>query len=177
MEKDEDKGESYKNMSTETWDQIEKKESNERHTESSLIECPSCNAQIDSNKNFCTKCGTSLTFNSDNNHNTKNNQELDKNIENLKTSGKEFMKGLGGFLDKTAATLDEKLAQEKSSPTNKEIKEKLKKIREKRESKPGYLVCDNCGGYYELQTGETPEDFSDECECGGKLGHYHDLPE
>ena len=32
----------------------------------------------------------------------------------------------------------------------------------------GYLECDNCKGYYELQNGESPEDFS-ECECGGKL--------
>jgi hypothetical protein len=28
-------------------------------------------------------------------------------------------------------------------------------------------VCDKCGGYYELEKGESPEDFSDECECGG----------
>lgn len=33
----------------------------------------------------------------------------------------------------------------------------------------GYLICDRCGGYYELQPGEKPEDFSNECECGGKL--------
>lgn len=31
-----------------------------------------------------------------------------------------------------------------------------------------YLVCEKCGGYYELQSGESPEDFQ-ECECGGKL--------
>ncbi len=34
----------------------------------------------------------------------------------------------------------------------------------------GYLECDTCKGYYELQNGESPEDFS-ECECGGKLVH------
>lgn len=34
----------------------------------------------------------------------------------------------------------------------------------------GYLVCDKCGGYYELQPGEHPEDF-DWCECGGKLSY------
>ncbi|MFU2192266.1 hypothetical protein [Methanobacterium sp. MZD130B] len=33
----------------------------------------------------------------------------------------------------------------------------------------GYLVCNECGGYYQLQEGEKPTDFSDECECGGKL--------
>ncbi len=32
-----------------------------------------------------------------------------------------------------------------------------------------YLVCDNCGSYYELQEGESPEDFDLACECGGKL--------
>lgn len=39
----------------------------------------------------------------------------------------------------------------------------------------GYLVCDNCEGYYELQAGEKPEDFSDECECGGKLSYVETL--
>ena len=33
----------------------------------------------------------------------------------------------------------------------------------------GYIVCDKCQGYYELQPGEYPEDFDDTCECGGKL--------
>jgi heat shock protein HtpX len=37
----------------------------------------------------------------------------------------------------------------------------------------GYLVCDKCNGYYELQVGESPEDFASKCECGGKL-EYHD---
>ncbi|KYC48910.1 MAG: 50S ribosomal protein L40e [Candidatus Methanofastidiosum methylothiophilum] len=32
----------------------------------------------------------------------------------------------------------------------------------------GYLVCDKCGGYYELQEGESPDDFG-VCECGGEL--------
>jgi hypothetical protein len=32
----------------------------------------------------------------------------------------------------------------------------------------GYIVCDNCGGYYELQQGESAEDF-DTCQCGGYL--------
>jgi hypothetical protein len=32
-----------------------------------------------------------------------------------------------------------------------------------------YLVCDECGGYYELQEGESPEDFLLKCDCGGRL--------
>jgi len=39
----------------------------------------------------------------------------------------------------------------------------------------GYLVCEKCGGYYELQPGESPEDFSDECECGSKLEYHKSL--
>lgn len=31
-----------------------------------------------------------------------------------------------------------------------------------------YLICDKCNGYYELQPGESPEDF-DYCQCGGAL--------
>ncbi|SCG84820.1 DUF5518 domain-containing protein [Methanobacterium congolense] len=40
-----------------------------------------------------------------------------------------------------------------------------------------YLVCDRCEGYYELQPGESPEDFSDKCECGGHLSYVQDLEE
>jgi hypothetical protein len=35
----------------------------------------------------------------------------------------------------------------------------------------GYLVCQKCGGYYKLQSGELPEDY-DVCQCGGEL-EYH----
>jgi hypothetical protein len=35
----------------------------------------------------------------------------------------------------------------------------------------GYLICEKCGGYYELQKGESLSDF-DCCQCGGKLEYY-----
>lgn len=38
----------------------------------------------------------------------------------------------------------------------------------------GCLVCQDCGGYYQLQPGEFPEDF-DRCQCGGKLEYYDDI--
>lgn len=38
----------------------------------------------------------------------------------------------------------------------------------------GYLVCDKCGGYYELQKGESRDDF-DICECGGKLEYVEKI--
>jgi hypothetical protein len=40
----------------------------------------------------------------------------------------------------------------------------------------GYLVCEKCGGYYQLQKGESPEDF-DNCQCGVKLRYIDDLEE
>jgi hypothetical protein len=33
----------------------------------------------------------------------------------------------------------------------------------------GYLKCDKCGGSYELDNNESPDDFSHTCECGGLL--------
>lgn len=33
----------------------------------------------------------------------------------------------------------------------------------------GYLICQDCKGYYKLQDGEKPEDFTDKCACGGNL--------
>ena len=52
--------------------------------------------------------------------------------------------------------------------SNEEISQKL---RNKREGKSlnSYLVCNKCGGYYELQPEESPKDFNLECECGGHL--------
>lgn len=38
----------------------------------------------------------------------------------------------------------------------------------------GYLICENCGGYYELQPGEYPDDF-EKCQCGGKLQYRENL--
>ena len=33
----------------------------------------------------------------------------------------------------------------------------------------GHLVCDKCEGCYELEPGESQDDFSNKCECGGKF--------
>ena len=40
-----------------------------------------------------------------------------------------------------------------------------------------YLVCNNCGGYYELQEGESYTDFEPNCNCGGRLYYTNDLDE
>ena len=38
----------------------------------------------------------------------------------------------------------------------------------------GYLICKNCGGFYELQPDESPGDFS-QCQCGGELVYKENL--
>lgn len=43
------------------------------------------------------------------------------------------------------------------------------------EESNGYLVCNACGGYYKLQPGESPDDFEDNCECGGHLRFVNSL--
>jgi hypothetical protein len=157
-------------------DPIEKNVVNNELVESNLKKCPSCGTEIPYGKKFCTKCGKSVVVDSNNTNNSAtNSSQHDDTLDNLKTSGLGLMKGLGGFLDKTAATIDDNLTQNKSSYKNKDISDRLTKMREKKEISPGYLVCDVCGGYYELQTGEVPDDFSDECECGGSLVHQSNL--
>ncbi|ADZ09384.1 hypothetical protein Metbo_1140 [Methanobacterium lacus] len=44
-----------------------------------------------------------------------------------------------------------------------------------RKEDDGYLVCTNCNAYYKLQPNESPEDFNDECECGGKFRYYSNI--
>ena len=38
----------------------------------------------------------------------------------------------------------------------------------------GYLICEKCGGYYELQEGEHQEDF-ESCECGGHIKYVKNI--
>ncbi len=39
----------------------------------------------------------------------------------------------------------------------------------------GHLICDKCGSCYELQEGESPDDFNLTCECGGKLKYKESM--
>lgn len=37
-----------------------------------------------------------------------------------------------------------------------------------------YVICEKCGGYYELQEGESSDDF-DSCHCGGNLSYVRSI--
>jgi hypothetical protein len=61
--------------------------------------------------------------------------------------------------------------------SNDEINRKLNaKSRKTSKDFWGFLSCDACDGYYQLQKGESPEDFSDKCECGGNLKFSQSVP-
>lgn len=42
--------------------------------------------------------------------------------------------------------------------------------------KEGYLVCESCKGYYQLNQNESPTDF-ESCECGNSLEYFRTLEE
>jgi hypothetical protein len=48
-------------------------------------------------------------------------------------------------------------------------------LEEKSNGDNGYLVCERCNKYYKLRPGESPEEFTDQCECGGKLNYYDNI--
>ncbi|MEN6291422.1 MAG: zinc ribbon domain-containing protein [Methanobacterium sp.] len=160
------------------------------HTSANHATCPKCFAETQPGLRFCTECGTSLEIKNESKKDIseelkklrkshgKSIAPKDETVESVVKSGKGLMKGLGGFLDKTATEIDKNInqASKKGQGTqNYEISQKLKEHREKTKTKPGYLVCNSCGGYYELQPGEAPDDFSDECDCGGRFKHQKNL--
>ena len=140
-----------------------------------LSTCPKCYAEIANGEKFCIICGTSLEVDkTDSNSNSSDNQTLNSAIK----SGKGLMNGLGGFLNKATSEIDKNLNQsgKSTNTSSKNIDKMLRKRRENEKTAPGFLVCDKCDGYYELQPDESPNDFSGECECGGRLKHQQNVP-
>jgi len=148
--------------------------------------CPKCYTEVEPGLKFCTECGTSLmiqdTSSSTINEKLRLRRESegksvppqDDTLDNVVESGKGLMKGLGGFVNKAAKSIDQSIENNRQSSASKGI---IPKNTTRNDENLGYLVCDGCGGYYELQQGEQLDDFSDECECGGKLIHRSTLPE
>lgn len=158
--------------------------------------CPNCYADLEPGVRFCTECGTSLEAktktgptNSDISRELKKRREengtiitpeTEDAVESVMESGRGFMRGVGEFLNKASSSLEDNLnnlGSSKGTSSSSEINLKLKKRRAMEEVNPGYLICESCGGYYQLQPGESPEDFSDECDCGGRLNHTELLPD
>ncbi|MDP3066800.1 MAG: zinc ribbon domain-containing protein [Methanobacteriaceae archaeon] len=129
-----------------------------------ITSCPKCYANLKPGTMFCTECGVNVPeykkLESENL--TSSSSSSSDPLDEVKKTGKGIMKDaekiggslikeVGGFLDKTTS----------SSSSKKSIKPQKKVQR--------FLVCNSCGGYYELLKGEEPEDFADKCDCGGNL--------
>jgi len=134
-----------------------------------ITNCPKCGAPIQTGTSFCTECGTNIyeykpseaktssiqtgskiTEVPQTAQSSSDDDPLDNIIKDVEKTGRGLMKDLGGLLDKSSKKSSEKTIK----PARKDQK---------------FLVCNQCGGYYQLQSGESPEDFSLECDCGGKL--------
>lgn len=157
---------------------------------SNIKTCPKCYSDVTPGLIYCTECGTSLEAResvSSANINEKLRQKResgefqvtpgDENVDELVNTGKNVMKGIGGLLNQAKGDLDHML---KSSDAiyNQSNQEKNNQIRPKIKPKTnGYLVCDKCKGFYELDADESPDNFELECECGGKLEFKERLSE
>ncbi len=126
------------------------------------IICPKCSAKLPAGTRFCTDCGTKFEQISHSNSAVKSQNGLvsDNTVETVKETGKDIMKGVGGLFNK--ATSKGGLFDKVSVGIDDAVSPKAKTVYKK------YLICNKCGGYYELEKGESPNDF-DSCQCGGKL--------
>jgi len=61
------------------------------------------------------------------------------------------------------------------------MKELLNLIQNKNNTDPkklpksGFIACEKCGGYYKLKSGEYSANFTDKCDCGGKLIYINNI--
>lgn len=162
---------------------------------SKFIICKKCFSEIPSDSKFCPECasniestekGTSLTTKKSakssyikealkRKRETKHEHVPQSEAsDSLVKSNKGLMNEIGGFPDKKGSKIDKNLESKSDNASDDKIYAEIEKKRNIKDN-PGFLVCDKCGGYYELQPGESPEDFIDKCECGGKLIHKSDL--
>ncbi len=176
------------------------------------IICPGCSAELPAGSRFCTDCGSKIEQVPVSGSLTQNMPVSDETVESVKKTGRGLLKGMGGFLDKAAASIDDatqsgakyrtKVEQPPSYIHNPQVnnddaesvKDKSKGLlkgmggfldnatasidnstsNETEVDNRGYVVCEECGGYYELEEGEYPDDF-ESCSCGGKLKYVKNL--
>ncbi len=146
--------------------------------------CPKCFAEMEPGLRFCTECSTPLI--NEDNSSTSINEKLrqrresegksapprEETLDSVVESGKGLMKGLGGFMNKAAKSIDQSIENNRQSSAS---SRNIPKNTTKSDENLGYLVCDACGGYYQLEQGESPDDFEDVCDCGGKYRYQTEL--
>lgn len=130
-------------------------------TTSQITTCPKCFTNLKPGTIFCIECGVNVQEYKKMESEISQSSQKPNALDDLTKTGEEILKDAGkmggGLLKEVGGFLDKAT----SSSSKKAIKPHKKGQR--------YLVCNSCGGYYQLESGEEPEDFDDICECGGKL--------
>lgn len=152
-----------------------------------ITNCPKCNATIAPGTRFCTECGTNIyeyepresvtTVQTGNTQTEISGTAISSNrtaksrddpLDELKETGQDLMKDV----EKTGKGLMKDLSSFLGKSSENSSKKTIKPVKKDQR----FLVCNKCGGYYELQKGESPDDFSLECECGGNLEYTREHP-
>ena len=106
--------------------------------------------------------------------NKNSNQDIDEFITELTNKANNGKKQLEKLIKDEG--IDEEI-KKFLDDTNERISgfiNNFEKRLKRKEEFNGYLICVKCNGYYELQDGESLEDF-ESCECGGTLKYTENI--
>lgn len=178
----------------------------DQHHNKTWIKCPACSTLNDNDSDFCSECGEKLKIKKSAGDGAKCRRcgtinragatfcaDCGKNLftgRNPKKRKKrklahKVLKGSRGIVRSTRSQGIRKTAKKETSHILRTIDDlsggKLRKLdqryyHKKRSNRHGYLVCDRCYGYYELEEGVSPHKYKT-CACGGNLSYYRRLPE
>jgi len=123
--------------------------------------CPKCHKEVPPGRPYCLSCGTPV-------ESDRKNTRNDSFLTHQATKNDSTETG-DTYLEKEEE-IEKHQAHKSPRISWEEVNQILEDEKEK-DQKPGYLVCNICGDYYELKPGESPDDFIDECSCGGTLIH------
>ncbi|MGB7969004.1 MAG: hypothetical protein WCF28_05460 [Methanobacterium sp.] len=132
--------------------------------------CEDCKV-IYNGKNICKDCEQKLiemSNNSRSNNRNSNSDSIEDIIEELANRASSGKKQLEQLIKDEGLDEGFKKILDNTNIRIFGLMENFEDKITKKERFPGYLICDECNGYYELQKGESLEDF-ESCECGGSL--------
>lgn len=142
------------------------------------VVCQNCGQMNVPESVFCAECGKILLKKKSSQSVNRPRRAHPASEPKTKRKSKSGLSGLLVSKSKFVNDIDKTIIklEEKTQPHLNKIDSKLDELQNyrKKEYGQGYLICDTCGGYYELQHDESPDDF-DGCGCGGKLNFSRTL--
>jgi len=141
--------------------------------------CPKCLKEVPPGRPYCLSCGTPVDAKKSYTtqireklkslRESKNKITQDKSTVNIHPSSNDTIPTSDKYrIDRGK---NEKTSAHHRPEISWEIVNQIMEFEKEKDLNPGYLVCDSCGDYYQLKTGESPGDFICECHCGGILEH------